>query len=214
MTPGALPWPRRGLYLVTPEREDTRSLVDDTAAGLRGGAILVQYRDKSGDARRRHEQACALKTLCDRHRVPLLINDDVDLAGRIGAAGVHLGEHDPSIEHARAALGETAIIGVSCYDEIERARDAAARRASYVAFGAFHPSSSKPGTRRAHASVLLEARTLGMPCVAIGGITAQNAGPLIEAGADMIAVISAVYDAHDVQSAARRCSQLFEKSAP
>jgi thiamine-phosphate pyrophosphorylase len=214
MTPGPLWWPRRGLYLVTPEREDTRSLVDDTASALRGGAVLVQYRDKSGDRRRRHEQALALKALCDEHLVPLLINDDIDLAARLRAAGVHLGEHDPSIEHARKVLGETAIIGISCYDDFERARDAAARGASYVAFGAFHASSNKPDARRANPSLLREARVLGRPCVAIGGITPQNAVPLIDAGADLIAVISAVYDAHDVQSAARRCSQLFEKSAP
>ena len=206
--------PRRGLYLVTPERDDSRSLLDDAAAALRGGAVLVQYRNKSMDHALRHDQAVALNALCLAHRVPLLINDDIDLASAVGAAGVHLGEHDATIGVARARLGEGAIIGISCYDDIRRARQAAAAGANYVAFGAFHPSTNKPDARRADRALLRDARALGLPCVAIGGITPQNAGPLIEAGADMIAVISAVFDSRDVEATARHFSHLFETSAP
>lgn len=197
----------RGLYAVSPgPRAD---LVARCAAALDGGATALQYRDKSRDAARRFAEASALAVLCTGHRVPLIINDDVELALRVGAAGVHLGEDDTALADARAALGGDAIIGVSCYDSLERARRFAAAGADYLAFGAFFPSPTKPHARRATLDLLRQARPLGLPLVAIGGITADNAPALVAAGADGVAVISALFDAADVRAEARRFASLF-----
>lgn len=199
--------PLRGLYAITDgPRAD---LVAACAAALAGGARLLQYRDKSTDAARRAEEARALQALCAAHGVPLIVNDDVELAAAIGAAGVHLGEDDAEVDAARARLGARAIVGVSCYDSIERARRLAAAGASYLAFGAFFPSPTKPAARRATTDLLRAARPLGLPRVAIGGVTPDNAAPLIEAGADCVAVISALFASDDIQAQARRFSRLF-----
>lgn len=198
---------RRGLYAITDgPRPD---LLEIAAAALGGGAVLLQYRDKTADHARRRIEALALARLCKAHGVGLIVNDDVMLAAEVGAAGVHLGEDDGDIAAARACLGAGAIIGVSCYDAIERARAAAAAGADYVAFGAFHPSPTKPHARRAGPELLREAASLGVPRVAIGGITPENAPALIEAGADLLAVISAVFGAPDVRAAAHRFQTLF-----
>ncbi|HVJ61324.1 MAG TPA: thiamine phosphate synthase [Tahibacter sp.] len=198
---------RRGLYAITDgPRTD---LLDAAAAALAGGAVLLQYRDKTIDAARRHHEALALVRLCAVHGVGLIVNDDVELARAVGAAGVHLGEDDGDIAQARARLGADAVIGVSCYDAIDRARDLAAAGADYVAFGAFYPSSTKPNARRATPTLLREAAALGVPRVAIGGITPDNARPLIDAGADLVAVITAVFGARDIRAAADRFQTLF-----
>ncbi|RYD14784.1 MAG: thiamine phosphate synthase [Lysobacteraceae bacterium] len=200
----------RGLYAVTDgPRVD---LVDACAAAIEGGAALLQYRDKAGDDVRRLREARALQTLCVDHGVPLIVNDDIELARRVGAAGVHLGEHDASPARARARLGEHALIGVSCYDSIERARAFAAdpARVDYLAFGAFFASPTKPAARRATPALLQEARAFGLPLVAIGGIDAGNARELVDAGADALAVVSALFGARDVRAAARRIASLFE----
>lgn len=200
----------RGLYAITDgPRAD---LLDVAAAALYGGAALLQYRDKTADAPRRLQEARALQGLCAARGVPLIVNDDVELAAAVGAAGVHLGEDDANIAAARARLGENAIIGVSCYDSLARARQLAAAGADYLAFGAFFPSTTKPGARHATPALLREARALGLPLVAIGGITPDNGGPLIEAGADYLAVIAAVFGAADVRVAARRFSDLFART--
>lgn len=204
------PW-RRGLYLLTPDLIDTARLCESIEAALRGGVALLQYRSKLADPALRREQAIALLALCRRYRVPLLINDDVKLAASIGADGVHLGEFDATVEAARRALGETAIIGASCYDDGERAWRAWREGASYVAFGAFHPSPTKPLARRASIGLLADTTTPPLPKVAIGGITIDNAQPLIDAGADLIAVISAVFDADDITAAARQLAMLFQE---
>jgi thiamine-phosphate pyrophosphorylase len=201
---------RRGVYLVTRETPDDDALLAVVEAALEGGAVLVQYRDKSNDAARRRRQASALGSVCRRHAIPLLINDDVDLARAVGAAGVHLGEHDGAIATARAALGRDAIIGVSCYDDPERAAALAAAGADYLAFGAFFPSSTKPAARRARPGLLREARRFGLPTIAIGGIDGDNAASLIAAGADLVAVISAIFDAPDPRAATRRIKALFD----
>jgi len=199
--------PRCGLYAISDgPRPDLLAVVE---AALRGGAAIVQYRDKSGDAVRRRVEAAALVALCRRHAVPLVINDDVELARISGAAGVHLGADDAGIDAARAVLGPAAIIGISCYDSIERARDAAADGASYLAFGAFHPSPTKPLAARATCGLLREARALGRPLVAIGGVTPDNAPPLIAAGADFIAAVSGVFGATDPETAARMYTKCF-----
>jgi len=200
--------PHRGLYAITDgPRAD---LLEACAAAIAGGAAMLQYRDKSADAARRRAEAAALADLCARNRVPLIVNDDVELALAVGAAGVHLGEGDADLADARARLGANAIIGVSCYDSLDRARHVAAAGADYLAFGAFFASPTKPQARSATPRLLREAKALGVPLVAIGGITAENGAELIEAGADFLAVISAVFAASDVRTAAHALSQLFD----
>jgi len=186
----------RGLYLITPDEPDTGRLLARTAPLLPGVAWL-QYRNKGVDAATRHAQATALQALCSAHGVPLIVNDTPALAHAVGAAGVHLGEDDGGIAAARALLGPDAIIGASCYDQLDLARRAATEGASYVAFGAFFPSASKQNTRQATPALLSEAATLGLPRVAIGGITPDNGRALVQAGADLLAVISGVYAAAD-----------------
>ncbi len=199
---------KKGLYAITDgPRID---LLDAAEAALRGGAAMLQYRDKTGDAQRRLAEARALRDLCARRQVPLIVNDDVELARAACAAGVHLGEDDGDVAAARAELGATAIIGVSCYDSLSRARDLAAAGADYLAFGAFHPSPTKPHARHATPLLLTDARTFGVPLVAIGGITSDNARPLIEAGADFVAVVSGVFAARDVAAAAEKYAKLFD----
>lgn len=171
---------------------------------------MLQYRDKTRDDARRLREARVLANLCAQYGVPLIVNDDLELARASGASGVHLGEDDPTIADARAALGVAAIIGVSCYDSPERARDAATAGAGYLAFGAFFPTATKTGTRHATTELLREAAQFGLPRVAIGGLTLENGGSLIDAGADFLAVISAVFGARDIQARARRFSALFE----
>src|SRR5690606_6346864 len=144
-----------------------------------------------------------LRTACAGAGVTFIVNDDAALAAELRADGVHLGEDDGGIAEARALLGDDAIIGVSCYDDIERARSLAAQGADYLAFGAFFPSPTKPQARRASPQQLRDSATLGLPRVAIGGITPGNARPLVDAGADLVAVISGVFDAPDPVQAAR-----------
>lgn len=204
---------QRGLYLVTPDEPDTGRLLDRVAAVL-GEASLLQYRNKSASPALRSEQALALLPLCRAAGVPLIVNDDIDLAHAIGAAGVHLGEHDRAVNRARAVLGDTAIVGVSCYDDLRRAHAAAAAGASYIAFGAFFPSATKPGARRAGLSLLQEAASLRLPRVAIGGITPDNAPVLIGAGADLLAVIAGVFDTADPAAAAAAYRRAFDRAAP
>ena len=207
MTP--LPPTARGLYLITPEEPDTARLLARVAAVL-PQTTWLQYRQKGADGARRHAQAAALQALCAQAGVPLIVNDDVALAAAIGAAGVHLGEEDGDIAAARAQLGAQAIIGASCYDAHARAERAVAAGASYVAFGAFFPTTSKVTTRRAKPALLAEAAALGVPRVAIGGITPDNMGPLVAAGADLVAVIGGVFEAADPVAAALAYRQRFE----
>lgn len=197
----------RGLYAITDgPRAD---LLDIVAAALRGGARVIQYRDKSDGDIRRHAEATAIKSLCVAHDALYIVNDDVELALAVSADGVHLGEDDADIEIARKLLGDAAIIGVSCYDSLQSAEDFAARGADYLAFGAFFPSRSKQTPRRATTQMLADARRFGLPLVAIGGIEAYNAAPLIAAGADAIAVISALFGSTNVELRARELASLF-----
>lgn len=204
------PWPRHGLYAITPDEPDTHRLLDRVEAVVAAGVALLQYRNKLAGESTRREQAIALQGLCSRHGVPLIINDDWRLAAEIGAAGAHLGEHDGELTQARAALGQGAILGASCYDSLELARKAVADGASYVAFGAFFPSSTKPNARRASPMLLPESAVLGVPRVAIGGITAENGRSLVTAGCELLAVISGVFDAPDPVEAVRAYQRCFE----
>jgi thiamine-phosphate pyrophosphorylase len=207
--PASRPFPSRGLYAITGGPRDDLLLAVESA--LRGGAAVLQYRDKSADESRRRADASALQTLCRQFGVPLIVNDDIELALLAGAAGIHLGEFDADIATARARLGTDAIIGVSCYDSLERARELARAGADYLAFGAFFPSPTKPHARRATTDLLRDAKSFGLPLVAIGGITPDNAPPLIAAGADFAAAVSGVFGAADIRAQARRYAELFTK---
>lgn len=200
-----------GLYAITdPGAASVTPLAEAVAAAIRGGARLVQYRNKTGDAARRLCEAQALLAVCREHEVPLIINDDVDLAVRIGADGVHLGREDAPLDEARACAGPRAILGVSCYDSLERALVAEQAGADYVAFGSFFASPSKPRAVRAPLELLRTAhQRLNVPCCAIGGITPDNGAALVAAGADMLAVISGLFASADIESAARRYARLF-----
>ena len=194
--------PGKGLYLVTPDEADSARLLARVHAVLPHAAML-QYRNKAASNAARHEQASLLLPLCREAGVPLVINDDWRLARAIGADGAHLGADDGNLAEARAALGSDAIIGASCYDSLDRAASAADAGASYLAFGAFFPSPTKPHARRASLQLLQDARRLNRSLVAIGGITPDNTPALIDAGADLVAVVSGVFDAADPVAAAR-----------
>ena len=206
-------WPRRGLYAITPDDADTPRLLVRAETVLRAGAAWLQYRNKHASDLLRDEQARALQPLCRSHGVPLIINDDWRLAAAIGTDGAHLGEDDGELAAARAALGRDALIGASCYDDLALAHRALAAGASYVAFGAFFPSPTKPHARRASPDLLRDSVDLGVPRVAIGGITPDNARSLVAAGADLVAVISGVFDAPDPAAATRAYLSCFEQSA-
>ncbi len=206
----------RGLYALTPAMDDTASLVAAVTAALDGGAAAVQYRSKDASAARRDEQARALARVLAARGGVYIVNDDPALAQRVGADGVHLGDDDPSIAAARRHLGPERLVGVSCYADLDRARAAVAQGADYVAFGSFYPSVTKPGAVRAELRILEEARTLGVPVVAIGGITAENAAALLDAGADVLAVIASLFDhsrVEDVQAAADALARACTRGA-
>ena len=203
-------WPARGLYAITPDERDTARLLARVRAVVDAGACWLQYRNKTADDRLRREQASALLPLCRAAGVPLIVNDDWRLAAAIGADGAHLGEDDGELGEARAALGSDALLGASCYDSLERARDAVTRGANYVAFGAFFPSPTKPHARRACPTLLQASAALGVPRVAIGGITPDNGRALVAAGAVLLAVISGVFDAPDPAAAARAYRRCFD----
>lgn len=205
--------PLRGLYAIT----DSQLLADGrllpyVEAALRGGARLLQYRDKSGDAARRLREAEALAELCLRHGARLIINDDLELATRLGV-GLHLGQEDGSLSAARALLGREAIIGATCHARLELAEQARRDGASYLAFGRFFNSQTKPGAPAATPELLDEARTrFRLPLVAIGGVTLDNAAGLIARGASLVAVIHALFaapNAAEVERRAHAFSQLF-----
>ena len=207
-------WPSRGLYAITPDEPDTNRLLARVETVLRAGASWLQYRNKAASDDLRAEQALVLQSLCSRFKVPLIINDDWALAAAVGAAGAHLGEDDGELALARHELGAGAILGASCYNDLKLARQAAFAGATYIAFGAFFASPTKPNARQASLDLLREAAALGLPRVAIGGITPDNARPLLEAGADLIAVISGVFEAPDPTAATRAYLSCFEDSHP
>ena len=183
----------RGLYLIT-DNALGGQLLPAVEQALLGGAVMVQYREKSADPVRRLQEARDLLALCRRYQRPLLINDDVALALAVGADGVHLGRSDGSLVAARQQLGDGAIIGATCHDSLAFAAEAAVAGADYLAFGAMYPSGTKPGARRADPSLLGEAKSrFGLPVVAIGGINTDNASGLIAAGADNLAVINDIF---------------------
>lgn len=201
-----------GLYAVTPDTDDTSGLLARVEAALAGGARLLQYRNKTASAVLRLTQGRVLLALCRKYRVPLIINDHLDLTLALDADGLHLGSADGSLPAARARLGDRKILGASCYNRMQSALDAERAGVDYVAFGSFFPSAVKPGAVQAPLALLQESKQrLSVPVVAIGGITLDNAPQLIAAGADGVAVISALFGAPDVRAAARGFSALYRE---
>ena len=216
----------RGLYAIT---AGAPRLLERVAAVIAGGAAVVQYRDKSADNAHREREARDVLAVCRAHGVPLIINDDVALAATVGAhggrsrhpasrdtytslCGVHLGRDDAAVREAQRVLGDAAIIGVSCYNDFDRAVAAQQAGASYVAFGRFFASHTKPDAVPASLDLIRQAKAqLSIPAVAIGGITPDNAAPLIDAGVDMLAVVHGIFGQSDPEQAARRYTQLFEQ---
>jgi thiamine-phosphate pyrophosphorylase len=201
------------LYVITDGRLIPEGkLCDQVDQAIAGGAVLVQYREKLRGRQERYRDARALVALCTRRKVPLIVNDDIELALAAEAHGVHLGRHDASIQQARDRLGPRAIIGISCYNRLELALQAAGQGAGYVAFGRFFVSKTKPEAVHALPSLLQQARReIGLPIAAIGGITPENGGELLTAGASLLAVIHGVFGQPDAGKAARGYAALFER---
>ena len=195
----------QGLYAITPQHADSALMLRQVAQALKGGIAMLQYRRKAG---RNLREARALAVLCRARGVPFIVNDDVELALECGADGVHLGREDGALAAARSKLGGR-LLGASCYDSLSAARAAVAAGADYVAFGSAFPSPTKPAAVRAPLSLFGEARAFGVPLVAIGGITLQNAPQMLDAGADCLAVISDLFEAPDIAEKARAYGKLF-----
>ncbi|HDS0918503.1 TPA: thiamine phosphate synthase [Pseudomonas putida] len=194
----------RGLYAITDSQLLAGRFLSHVEAALEGGVCLLQYRDKSDDAARRLREAEGLMKLCERYGTQLLINDDAELAARLGV-GVHLGQTDGPLTPARALLGRRAIIGSTCHASLELAAQAASEGASYVAFGRFFNSVTKPGASAANVELLEQARAqVKLPIAVIGGITLDNAAPLVAHGADLLAVIHGLFGADSAQEVTRR----------
>jgi thiamine-phosphate pyrophosphorylase len=206
------PMKLRGLYAITDSELLKGKLLPYVEAALKGGATLLQYRDKSSDDARRLREAEALRELCNRYGAALIINDDAELAARLGV-GLHLGQGDGSLSAARALLGRKAIIGGTCHAQLELAEAAAKEGASYVAFGRFFNSNTKPGAPAADVALLAAAKAeVNLPIVAIGGVTLDNAPELIAHGASMVAVVHGLFGADsaaEVERRARAFSALF-----
>lgn len=211
----------RGLYGITPEWDNTDRLVRAVEAAAAGGMAALQWRRKTADPASRLSQARALAARCKKLGVVFIINDDWRMAAAIDADGVHLGREDGPLSEARRALGPDKIIGRSCYNDLTLVRQALADGADYIALGALHPSKIKPDAVRATLEHIQQARQLAEQAItpatparaaiiAIGGITPQNAAPIIQAGADSIALISALFESRDIQAAAAQCQALFE----
>lgn len=200
----------KGLYALTPDSSDTEDLLRRVRLALAGGVQVLQYRNKIADNALRLNQARALRELTREFGVTFIVNDDAQLAVTADADGVHLGASDGDIGTARTLLGYDKLIGVSCYNQLTLAHGAVKAGADYVAFGAFYASTVKPEAAVATQDLLRKARAeLAVPIVAIGGISADNGVALVQAGADALAVISAVFDAADIQQAAKKLTKLF-----
>lgn len=212
MTPN--PERLRGLYAVTPDWPDTERLAAAVRDAIAGGAVLVQYRNKSADEHLRRVQAARLQSVCVAGGVPLVVNDDVDVALEVGAAGVHCGRDDGNAQTARARLGDGYLLGISCYNDIVRVDAAAAAGANIVGIGSMFVSATKPDAVRAPLALLGEARSRGPLVAAIGGICLENAPELIRAGADLLAVVSDLFDNFDVAGRAAAYATLFASLEP
>ena len=201
----------KGLYAITDQQliteENFRASVEAT---LQGGTRIIQYRDKSDKQNKRLQQASLLRALCHQYHAICIINDDLELAKAVNAHGVHLGKDDLSLTMARQILGENAIIGVSCYNDLDRAIAAENNKADYVAFGAIFSSTTKPEANVAGLDIITKAKQqLSIPVCTIGGITQENIQQVIQQGADMAAVISSIFSADDIKQSTKILSQSF-----
>ena len=201
----------KGLYAITDQQliteENFRASIEAT---LQGGTRIIQYRDKSDKQNKRLQQASLLRALCHQYHAICIINDDIELARAVNAHGVHLGKDDLSLMMARQMLGENAIIGVSCYNDLDRAMAAENNKADYVAFGAIFSSTTKPEANVAGLDIITKAKQqLSIPVCTIGGITQKNIQLVIQQGADMAAVISGIFSADDIKQATKILSQSF-----
>ena len=200
----------KGLYAITPDSADLNTLIQKTQLAIEGGAFMVQYRSKIHDRDVKMQQCAAILRICREYDIPCIVNDDVEMCRVLEADGVHLGENDDNIAEVRHILGEDAIIGSSCYDQLDRAKQAQKEGASYVAFGAMFPTPTKPNAPRATLELLREAKSeIQIPIVAIGGITMNNAHDVIETGIDAIAVITSLYESNSIKETAETFSQMF-----
>jgi thiamine-phosphate pyrophosphorylase len=203
--------PQRGLYAITGSFLSPNSLIQDVEQVIQGGAVMIQYRDKAGLPAVQLEIARQLLTICNSHAIPLIINDNIELAKLVGAQGVHIGKDDGNLAAAKAHLTPNSIIGVTCYNDLSNALKAEKQGASYVAFGRFYPSKSKPNAPIAELEILTRAKkAASIPITAIGGISAENGSELIERGADLLAVIDTVFAASSPQLAAQKMARLFK----
>ena len=205
----------RGLYAITPETTEAAPLFAGVEAALAGGCRLLQFRDKSSPMSERLARGRVLRVLTRRHGAQLIVNDDLALAALLDADGVHLGSDDGNLGAARAILGPQKILGASCYADLDAARAAQAAGADYVAFGAAFASPTKPDAAHAPLALYAQAKAeLATPICAIGGITATNAAPLIDAGVDLLAIITNLFSAPDIAARAAQYQRLFEKARP
>ncbi len=204
----------RGLYAITDDTLDERSLLDRTEQILSAGVTALQYRDKLSDPATCQQRAFALQQLCRKYQVPFIVNDDIQLAEDVSADGIHLGRDDAGYEKARDRLGPDTIIGISCYNLMDRAIATQKMGADYIAFGAFFPTTTKSDTTKATKELLINAKKeICLPIVAIGGITQENGKSLLAAGADILAVISSVYHTDEPKRAVQRFNELFNSSS-
>jgi thiamine-phosphate pyrophosphorylase len=205
----------RGLYAVTPDDRLLPRLSALVEAALQGGVRLVQYRNKTAPAALRRAQAAELLRVCHAYGAKLIVNDDVWLAVEVGADGAHVGRNDlpgHDLATAREALGAKRLLGVSCYNDLSRVDVAAKAGANYIGIGSMFPSTTKPDAADATLDLLTEARRrFTGPVAAIGGITIRNAPSVIAAGADMVAVVSDLFDAMDIGRRAEEFQKLFDK---
>ena len=203
-----------GIYLITPDMADTARLCTQVESLLRQPVALLQYRNKTASGELRRQQAKALRVLARQAGVPLIINDDWRLALDVDADGVHLGAEDAEPGRVRAELGDTMIIGVSCYNDLQRARQLSLEAVDYLAFGAVFPSQTKPNAGHAGLDVLRAAKTFGKPIVAIGGISPDNSAEVLAAGADYLAVISGIFSAASPELALTSYLNTFQRQYP
>lgn len=206
-----------GLYAITDSRlTPSATLIASVEAAIRGGTVMVQYREKFAPMAERLAQARNLQSVCATASVPLLINDDVELAKRVGAAGVHMGQTDGSVAEARRLLGDNAIIGLTCHASLALAKTALEAGADYLAFGRFFTSSTKPEASAATTDILAKAKHFNRPVAAIGGITTENGEPLIRAGADLLAVVGGLFGSSldATEQNARTFQRLFTSHHP
>jgi thiamine-phosphate pyrophosphorylase len=205
------PLPKHGVYAITDAHLIPKdSFIDTVERAILGGVNVLQYRDKRTHAAQRLLQARALRQLCDKYHIPFIINDDISLALQVNADGVHLGKDDPALPRARFMLGDRAIIGVSCYNDLQRVQEAAQQGASYIALGSFFPSLTKPEAVAVNFAFLQQVRKhVSCPIVAIGGITPENGADVLQQGADFIAAIHGIFGQNNVTLAAQRYNRLF-----